>query len=128
MPADPPEIHRLNDQHYILTAAKDGALHNAPLGPLLANTGAKPLRILDIGCGSGIWCLQMAERDPQATVVGMDLSAVQPVANKPPNVEWVVGDMEEAWPFAGQSFGFVHLSLVHGCVADWEAMMGKIVR
>ncbi|KAK5129101.1 hypothetical protein LTR08_003921 [Meristemomyces frigidus] len=123
MPNDPPEIHRLNDQHYILTATKAGALHNAPLPPPASNPA---LKILDVGCGSGIWCVQMAELYPAALVVGMDVSPIQPEA-KPARVQWVVHDMELAWPFAGDYFDFIHLSLVHGCVADWDAMMRKIV-
>ncbi|KAK4545288.1 hypothetical protein LTR36_003468 [Oleoguttula mirabilis] len=122
MPNDRPEIHRLNEQHFVLTTAKGGSLHDTPL------TKRDGFKILDIGCGSGIWCLQMAEDYPDAMIMGMDVSPVQPTS-KPANVEWIVPlDMEKEWPFAEDYFDFVHLSLVHGCVADWAAMMGKIVR
>lgn len=48
--------------------------------------------------------------------------------SKPDNVEWVLGDVEKEWPFEKESFDLIHLSLVHGCVADWGGMMTKIKR
>lgn len=121
MPNDAPEIHRLNEQHFVLTTAKGGNLHKAPV------PRKDGLKILDVGTGSGIWCLQMAEDYPDALMVGMDVSPIQP-KSKPANVEWIVHDMEQDWPFAEEYFDFVHLSLVHGCVVEWGQMMRQIVR
>ena len=33
-----------------------------------------PARILDIGTGTGIWAIEVAEQNPQAIVTGTDLS------------------------------------------------------
>ena len=35
-------------------------------------------RILDIGCGSGVWSLALLERSPAATAIGLDLPEVLP--------------------------------------------------
>ena len=48
----------------------DAQLHLAPL--------ENPRRILDIGTGTGIWAIQMADDYPDCTVIGTDLSPVQP--------------------------------------------------
>lgn len=48
----------------------DAHLHLAPL--------VKPKRILDIGTGTGIWAIQMAEQNPESTIWGIDLSPIQP--------------------------------------------------
>ncbi|KAK4969250.1 hypothetical protein LTR66_011728 [Elasticomyces elasticus] len=72
VPNDEPEIQRLNQQHWLLTVLKGGKLHLAPLPP------DRPLKILDVGCGSGIWAIQMAEVYPTATIMGMDVAPIQP--------------------------------------------------
>lgn len=38
--------------------------------------GGKAHRVLDVGCGSGVWSLAVAERIPVARVTGLDLPAV----------------------------------------------------
>ena len=47
-----------------------GYLHLAPL--------RDPRRILDVGTGTGIWAIEMAEQYPEAAISGIDLSPVQP--------------------------------------------------
>lgn len=51
--------------------ARGGKLLSAPLA-------VKAPRVLDIGCGSGIWAIQMADEHPEASIVGMDVSPIQP--------------------------------------------------
>jgi metalloendopeptidase OMA1, mitochondrial len=125
IPNDTPELRRLNEQHAILKAVKNDKIHLAPFLPSLHS----PAKILDIGCGSGIWCLEIASLyGDEVDVIGMDLTTIQP-EERPANVRWVVHDMEvEPWPFPEQHFDFIHVSLVHGCIADWEKMMARIVR
>jgi SAM-dependent methyltransferase len=121
MPNDEPEIQRLNEQHWILTQVKGGRLHHAPLHH------KSGMKILDVGCGSGIWCIQMAEDYPKALIFGMDVSPIQP-HKKLANVEWITHDMEKEWPYPDDYFDYIHLSLVHGCVGDWSNMMAKMTR
>lgn len=121
MPNDEPEIQRLNEQHWTLTQVKGGLLHHAPISK------ASGMKILDVGCGSGTWCLDMAEDYPKAQISGMDISPIQP-QKKPANVEWFTQDLEQEWPFPEEYFDFIHLSLVHGCVSDWGQTMAKMVK
>lgn len=122
IPNDEPEIHRLNTQHWLFTELKGGKLL---LAPLAKKDG---LKILDVGCGTGIWCLQMAEDYPSATIVGLDVSPIQP-KNKPAGVEWLLLDFEnQTWPFPEEHFDLIHLSLVHGSVVDWDTTMAKLVK
>lgn len=44
--------------HKLFLVARREKLHSAPV-PLNANWG--PPRILDLGCGTGIWTIDMAE-------------------------------------------------------------------
>lgn len=43
--------------------------------PDSADDGDRPLKILDLGCGSAVWSCAMAYRDPHARIVGVDNQA-----------------------------------------------------
>lgn len=51
-------------------------------------------RVLDAGTGTGVWATGFADEYPEATVVGVDLSPIQPTW-VPPNVKFLVDDLEE---------------------------------
>ncbi|MCE7872459.1 class I SAM-dependent methyltransferase [bacterium CPR1] len=53
-----------------------GRLFGSAARILARSLPVAPTRILDVGCGSGIWSLTVAERFPQARVVGNDLPSV----------------------------------------------------
>lgn len=122
LPNDDREIERLNEQDWTFTKAKDGKLFNAPIEP-----STRGFRILDVGCGSGIWCMQMAERFPNSHVVGMDISPIQP-KEKPSNVEWLLQNAESEWPFQKAHFDFVRLSLLNGSFQDFGSIMEIVVQ
>lgn len=54
--------------------ALGGALHLAPID----QTDFPLHRILDCGTGTGIWALEMGDLYPQAEVIGVDISPIQP--------------------------------------------------
>jgi ubiquinone/menaquinone biosynthesis C-methylase UbiE len=53
-----------------------GRLFAAPAKDLAANLDRAPERVLDVGCGSGVWSLAIAERFPRTRVTGLDLPDV----------------------------------------------------
>lgn len=61
LPNDERELDRLDLYHHIVLLRCDGNLHLAPIGK-------SPQRILDIGAGTGIWAIEMAEMNPSAEV------------------------------------------------------------
>lgn len=61
---------RLDLHHEIMRLCWDNKLHQSPL--------ADPQRILDIGTGTGIWAIDMADKYPMSEVIGTDLSPIQP--------------------------------------------------
>jgi SAM-dependent methyltransferase len=49
----------------------DGELFRAPISNA-------PGRVLDVGTGTGIWAMDFADEYPNAEVIGIDLSPIQP--------------------------------------------------
>ncbi|KAJ5586433.1 hypothetical protein N7450_006220 [Penicillium hetheringtonii] len=83
------------------------------------------INILDLGTGTGIWAMDIAEKYPSAHVIGNDISPIQPnwVA---PNIEFIVEDFEGEWPYEENHFDFIHARCLAGCVADWPAFIRQI--
>lgn len=72
LPNDEPEQDRLDLAHAMTTKLTGDRLHLTPLPEDFAG------RVLDIGCGTGIWSICMGDRFPNAQILGNDLSPVQP--------------------------------------------------
>lgn len=109
-PDDEDEQDRLDLQHHIWKMLLNGALYTAPL--------ANPLEILDIGTGTGIWAMDIAEEFPSARVKGTDISPIQPEW-VPPNCHFYIDDVESPWVFKDQ-FDYIHGRAMGGVIADWS--------
>ncbi|RYP17429.1 hypothetical protein DL767_010028 [Monosporascus sp. MG133] len=103
-----------------------GSLHQLPLP-------AQP-RILDIGCGTGIWAIDMADRYNSsgvvaAEVIGWDLALIQP-QRIPPGLMFEKRDVEDM-PWRGVNrdyFDLIHVQMLLGSIGNWPALYGQILR
>ena len=112
IPNDEEEQDRLDLLHHLFKVILGGELYTALLP-------SEPQRILDVGTGTGIWAIEMAELFPSASVIGTDLSPIQP-SWVPPNLQFYVEDAEDDWTFGDfEKFDFVHGRALCGGIADW---------
>ncbi|CEJ59598.1 hypothetical protein PMG11_08217 [Penicillium brasilianum] len=118
MPNDEEEQDRMDITHHIWLMLLGGELYNAPIK-------SSPQNILDLGTGTGIWAMDIAEKFPSAHVIGTDISPIQPswVA---PNIEFIVEDFESEWNYEPNYFDFIHARCLAGCVADWPRFISRI--
>ncbi|WYZ45079.1 hypothetical protein EsH8_VIII_000395 [Colletotrichum jinshuiense] len=114
MPNDERENDRLDLQHNLFLRTFDDRLGTAPPNKRDSNVG----RVLDVGTGSGIWAIDFGDEHPDAEVIGVDLSAVQP-AFVPPNVQFEIDDIEESWTFS-RPFDYIHSRMMTGSIRDWN--------
>ncbi|KAA8913408.1 S-adenosyl-L-methionine-dependent methyltransferase [Sphaerosporella brunnea] len=119
IPTDDTERDRLDINHEVLLHQLDGELHGAPM--------KNPKRILDVGTGTGIWAIDMAEKHPYAEVLGIDLSPTQP-SWVPPNCRFEVDDADDDWVHASDSFDFIHLRNLNQGIQDWGHVMSEAYR
>jgi SAM-dependent methyltransferase len=86
-----------------------------------------PQNILDIGTGTGIWAIDCAEEYPEATVIGTDLSPIQPTW-VPPNVKFEIDDAERDWTWPLDHFDLVHMRTMTGCIKNWDHVYSEAFR
>ncbi|KAL1969217.1 hypothetical protein VTN77DRAFT_471 [Rasamsonia byssochlamydoides] len=114
IPNDEREQERMNLHHHIHQLVLGGALFRAPISP-------HPQRILDLGTGTGLWAIDMADEYPQATVIGTDLSPIQP-SWVPPNCQFELDDFESEWNFS-KPFDFIHGRSLAGSIRDHDRFL-----
>ena len=91
--------------------------NNLYLAPL-----SNPQRVIDLGTGTGIWAIDFADVHPESQVIGNDLSPIQP-SYVPPNLQYLVDDIEDEWGYEEDPFDFVHARYLADSIRDWPRLM-----
>jgi methyltransferase family protein len=118
-PEHPGEAYRLDVQHYAIRLM---------LGLNLLAPVEEPRRVLDVGCGTGRWCLEVGQQFTDALVVGLDLIA-EPERHTS-RYRLVRGDVLAGLPFCDGEFDLVHQRfLIAGVpLASWPAAVAELAR
>ncbi|KZT56691.1 S-adenosyl-L-methionine-dependent methyltransferase [Calocera cornea HHB12733] len=118
--ADQTESQRLNAQHNGIKAYWGG--NNAG-----AKWPEKPAKILEIGMGSGVWAMEVAEQFSGAEVIGVDLAEPN-MERKPPNFIFQrLNVATDAWPFAPDTFDIVHCRFVCIHIPNFQNLLEKAI-
>ncbi|KAJ6436997.1 PRO41 protein [Purpureocillium lavendulum] len=112
-PNDDKQQNGLDIAHHFITILKNDKLFTAPID--------SPSRVLDLGTGTGIWAIDMADEFPSAEVIGTDISPIQPPM-VPPNCIFHIDDAQLEWTYRPGSFDFVHIRGLYGSIRSWEEL------
>lgn len=128
LPTDLSEDGRLDAQHRLMTLLLAG-LFLAPL--------RSPQAMLDVACGTGLWCQEMAEQFPDAQITGLDMSegriamlTTRTLHRHRPNLHWRCADALEPLPFEDNSFDYVHLRFGATFIPEkrWPFVVDELAR
>ncbi|KAF4450828.1 hypothetical protein F53441_6099 [Fusarium austroafricanum] len=119
-PNDDIEQEREDMKHAMVKLLSGQKLHFAPLDD-------NPQNVLDIGTGTGIWAIEMGEQYPSANVLGIDLSPIQPTW-LPPNVHFMVDDVESPWLHSQDHFDYIHSRHTVQGIKDWPQLFSNALQ
>lgn len=67
----------------------------------------------------------MADRYPEAQIIGIDLSPIQP-SMQPSNCHFEIDDCTSPWVYPEAHFDFIHIRGLFGSVSDWPSLYSSI--
>lgn len=122
LPKDAKEDERLRFQHY--------ALHHAFGNHYLAPLSPDTRTILDVGSGTGIWAMDMAQQFPQAQIIGVDVALTSLPQVLPGTCLFCHADILKSLPFPSHQFDFTHQRLLALAIPAprWPDVVRELVR
>ncbi|CAI2161753.1 17061_t:CDS:2 [Funneliformis geosporum] len=125
-PVDADESDRGQTSHFMYKHVWDGNF-SAPVEQMLQDESTK---VLDIGCGSGTWILDMAFEYKNAHFTGIDVAELYPVEIKPKNVSFVQANVLEGLPFEDNTFDFVYMRFMMFAftLKNWDIAIKELAR
>ena len=71
---------------------------------------------------TGSWAIEFADKHPEASVLGVDLTPIMPDL-MPPNCMFEVDDIEKRWEREHGSFDLIHARGLSGCFKDLRTVI-----
>jgi SAM-dependent methyltransferase len=140
LPCDEEERRRLDLMHAFFGVATQRMFSN--------QINLDRRRVLDLGCGTGIWSIELAPKFPGAQFVGVDIAKIQPT-KLPLNLRFYAPvDIEsdysyrattptgsgrqnstvEGWQdsLGPEPWDFIHVRGLKGAITNWPALYARI--
>ncbi|KAI1272354.1 S-adenosyl-L-methionine-dependent methyltransferase [Xylaria sp. FL0933] len=117
-PNDAQHDESMDILHHVSTLMQDGKLTMAHIDDSIQ-------RVLDVGCGTGIWAIDFADQYPHTEVIGVDISPSQPQWI-PPNLKFEIDDITQPWTYARNSFDYIHMRWLIGAIPDWYTVFREV--
>lgn len=124
-PNDETEQYRDDLKHNLSVYLCDGESFFAPVHERLETSAM----VLDLGTGTGKWCIDLADDYPNCEFHGMDLSPIQPDW-VPENVLFVVDDIEHeaGWTYPDEKFDYIHIRHTIHSIRDRPQLWERIYK
>lgn len=127
LPHNDKEFERLDLQHEAVKLAFEGLNVCDEQVDKILEASDNQKSVLDVGSGSGAWCIDMAERYPHVHVLGIDIKP-QHRSNVPSNYLSEICDVNDGLEkFYGQ-FDLVHTRFTAGVFSDPQAALIEMER
>ncbi|KAF4332691.1 hypothetical protein FBEOM_13507, partial [Fusarium beomiforme] len=107
-PIDKEELARLDILHKFFLVVRKNHLFSASLDV------EQPLRILDLGTGTGIWAIELSEKYPHMHVQGLDFNMIQPNMIPRTMAPPKPFDVEGSWDTVDLDWDFMHVRTLFG--------------
>ncbi|KAG1443212.1 hypothetical protein G6F56_010757 [Rhizopus delemar] len=90
----------------------------------------KNATVLDLGCGTGCWVLEMAIEYPEYHFTGIDMADMFPTTIRPDNIKFQRQNILLGLPYPDNTFDFVNMRLMLSAfrVTEWPTVIGEIHR
>ncbi|KAI8315052.1 hypothetical protein K4K61_003012 [Colletotrichum sp. SAR11_59] len=119
-PNDEQHIEGFDITHHFMMLLMDNHLFGAPIQ-------GRNLKVLDVGTGTGIWAIDVAEENEDFDVIGIDISPIQP-GWVPPNCQFFIDDAQLDWTFKPDEFDFIHARGLFGGIDNWQKLYDQAFR
>ncbi|KAI9276427.1 S-adenosyl-L-methionine-dependent methyltransferase [Sporodiniella umbellata] len=127
LPKDESEQKRLTGQHFALKELFGGSILKSVTDVLDLEKGVS---VIDIGCGSGVWIMDMINDYPNCSYVGSD---IVDVVNKNVQLQQFTfqqGNVVKGLPYEDNSFDLVHIRLLVYALRkeEWPLAIKEAIR